>query len=561
MYYWRVFLWKNGAKSTEYTDYVVAPIFLEDKLDETLDAGEVILKSMPIATRNAFPPKTKFRIERYETADYTDEPRRWDMVVEHDDVEEYAGAPEICTHRVNLIEASAVAQNMHVDNIALTYELQDVDLNYKTIKEDNSILGQNGVRQQQGGGNYKEVACETCEKNVNTIDGSTYKYINSYDYVWEDSSLAKIKELLPVRDATQSHEITLDVPRLICRGYYENGIPSNLFEMNTITQITRTKTLNGAEISGTEVTVVERYSGAVSITAKDDDLYYSDGQTAAFTTATTGSGLIAAYGVNVFRNSRFRTHLPVVATASSSYSNKTITFETEALSEAEVAAGYGYIYKIKCRANPTNQSGMIEYYYNSAHLEERNETSGGVVFIVTFTERSKILTPATGVYIEASFKCKDMSEEAEGGTFLMKGVKYSCYDLLQKALLTIDTQILNNGQIGIDALADRYPILISPAWATRLKTATMQETIFEGKNLWEILLQIGYYLHAIPYLEFANDGTDRFMLSFRQLGDTSTKEDTSIKITVFNSRNLSDYFTQYDSYVTNLFSPQNEVDE
>lgn len=133
-YYYRVFLWENGSKSTEYTDNVVAPIFFEDKLDETLDTGEIILDNMPIATKKAFPPKTKFRIERYLTADYTDEPRKWDLVVDHDDVEEYAGLPEICCHRISLIEASVVTQGMHVDNIALTYELQDVTLNYKATK-------------------------------------------------------------------------------------------------------------------------------------------------------------------------------------------------------------------------------------------------------------------------------------------------------------------------------------------------------------------------------------------------------------------------------------------
>ena len=36
-------------------------------------------------------------------------------------------------HRISLIEASAIAQGMHVDNIALTYELKDVTLNYKTV--------------------------------------------------------------------------------------------------------------------------------------------------------------------------------------------------------------------------------------------------------------------------------------------------------------------------------------------------------------------------------------------------------------------------------------------
>ncbi len=139
MYHWRVWQWKNSKKNdkgeyvnnTEYTKYLTAPIFLEDRLDETMDTGEIILKSMPIATKNAFPLKTKFRLERYTKEDYTDEPKKWDMVVEHDDVEEFEGCPEICTHRIHLIEASVIAQGMHVDNIALTYELQDVDLNYK----------------------------------------------------------------------------------------------------------------------------------------------------------------------------------------------------------------------------------------------------------------------------------------------------------------------------------------------------------------------------------------------------------------------------------------------
>lgn len=559
-YYWRVFLWENGHKSTEYTDYTVAPIFIEDKLDETLDSGEVILKSMPAASRNAFPPKTKFRIERYTKADYSDEPRKWDLVVEHDDVEEYEGCPEICTHRINLIEASVIAQGMHVDNIALTYELQDVNLNYKTIKEDNSIIG-NALQNQPGGGYSPTVACETCEKNVNTIDGSTYKFINTYSYVWKDEDLQAIRALLKLCDATQSHNIKFDIPRLMCRGCYADGVWTELFEMNTVTRIYRTKRLNGQTISGSRTLLIQRYSGATSFTSNDDDLYYSDGQTAAFTTAYTGTAMWVAYGLNLFRLSRFRTHLPVVATASNSNNNKEIEFNTEALSEKEVAVGYDYIYEIECYANPTNQSGMIEYYYNSVYCDESHETSGGDVFELTFTERAKSICNATGVYLKASFECKDMSEDVEGGTFLMKGVKYSCYDLLQKALLTIDTQILNNSEIGIENLTDRFPIQISPDWVTRLKAAKMQETIFEGKNLWEVLLQVGYYLHAIPYLEFADDGTDRFVLAFRQLGDTKTKADTSSKITVFNSRNLSDYFTQYDSYVTNLFSPQNEVDE
>ena len=96
---------------------------------------------------------------------------------------------------------------------------------------------------------------------------------------------------------------------------------------------------------------------------------------------------------------------------------------------------------------------------------------------------------------------------------------------------------------------------------TKLKETQLHETIFEGKNLWEIFLQVGYYLHAIPTLTFAKDGSDKFMLSFRQLGDNKVKNNSSTKITVFNSQNLSEYFTQLDSYVTNIFSPQNHIEE
>ena len=44
MYYWKVFLWENGKKSVEYTDFCLAPIYYEDRLDETLDTGEIILE-------------------------------------------------------------------------------------------------------------------------------------------------------------------------------------------------------------------------------------------------------------------------------------------------------------------------------------------------------------------------------------------------------------------------------------------------------------------------------------------------------------------------------------
>ncbi len=554
-YYWRVFLWENGHKSTEYTDYTVAPIFIEDKLDETLDSGEVILKSMPAASRSAFPPKTKFRIERYTKADYTDEPKKWDFIVEHDDVEEYVGCPEICTHRISLIEASAVAQGMHVDNIALTYELQDVNLNYKTIRQDDTIIGDNFDAVSDGYGSPVHTEQEIVYNNTGSNNRKYFE--NTYFYKWD--RLSGIKQLLRYINIGTANEVSFIVPKLICQGCYGAGWV-DLFEINTITSVYRTKRLNGQVLEDTRALVAQKYSGATSFTANDDSVYHSTNTEAALVKIQNVERI---FGSSPPADSFFanRTTHPVIATASSSYEDKELKFTTEYLSDSEIAEGYDYLYTIECKANPTNQSGMLKRY--RAYCDDYKVINGnGIPNWCTYNTLTTTLCQAAGVYISsASFYSQDMTEDAEGGAFLMKGVKYSCYDLLQKALLTIDTQIINNSEIGLDTLFSRYSITIDQEWVTRLKVAKMQETIFEGKNLWEVLLQIGYYLHAIPYLEFADDGTDRFLLSFRQLGDTKQKTDTSQKITVFNSRNLSDYFTQYDSYVTNLFSPQNEIDE
>lgn len=137
-YYYKIWLWENGGKSTEYTNYMVAPFFREGCLNQTINTAEVVLDCMPIATKKAFPPKTKFRIERYTTSDFSDEPKMFDFCVETDNVEEYEGCPEICCHRIDLISPSVDAQGMHVDNIALTYELQDATLNYKTTVSDSA---------------------------------------------------------------------------------------------------------------------------------------------------------------------------------------------------------------------------------------------------------------------------------------------------------------------------------------------------------------------------------------------------------------------------------------
>jgi hypothetical protein len=89
-YYYKAFLFTNGHKGRELP--IQMPLFLEDKLNETLSTGQItaILDDV-----KSFPPKTKIKIELY-----TDDPtittnlipmRTWDYVIEDDQVEEWQG--------------------------------------------------------------------------------------------------------------------------------------------------------------------------------------------------------------------------------------------------------------------------------------------------------------------------------------------------------------------------------------------------------------------------------------------------------------------------------------
>ena len=609
MYYWRVFLWGNGHKSTEYTEYVVAPIFIEDKLDETLDSGELILKSMPIESRNAFPPKTKVRIERYTRADYTDEPRRWDMLVEHDDVEEYVGAPEICTHRINLIEVSAVAQGMHVDNIALTYELQDVDLNYRTTKENEGIVRVNNIQRGYEYPNFayggKSVAESTGNDgwllsypadywNFTQKNPSISYFDTTFRYVW--SNTRDIDNLVAKMSSGVANRIEFTIPTLTA--YTGNGSGwEAVAELPTRTTVSYIKYTQRA-VKDTDGTYVQdqNYEKTAVGSGTLVDITSFPKDTSSFKTLT-GRTEVDGNTIKVLETSyvwynfdssnsqggtkiimakwldETQSKVPLSYCDASRHHTKA-SFDTIVMADEEAVFTDNngnlfmswYEYTIQTREAIYGAGGsraIVRQYYKATSYWRNNSHENFTIeksreMLDTF--ESKPNTDPS-VYISTKVIVSGMLAEVAAGAFLAKGVKYSCYELLRKALLTIDTQIINNDEIGLDAMWERYPITIRSDWAARLQTAKMQETIFEGKNLWEVLLQTGYYLHAIPYLEFTDDGTDRFRLSFRQLGDTKTKEDTSVKITIFNSRNLSDYFTQYDSYVTNLFSPQNEVDE
>lgn len=91
-----------------------------------------------------------------------------------------------------------------------------------------------------------------------------------------------------------------------------------------------------------------------------------------------------------------------------------------------------------------------------------------------------------------------------------------------------------------------------------LAQTTIIETFYNQKNFYEILYEIGKYIHARPKVEV--DG-NRYKVGWKRYGSTDKKEDNATKLTVFNSRFIEEYISSVTSYVTNMFQMGGSITE
>lgn len=127
---------------------------------------------------------------------------------------------------------------------------------------------------------------------------------------------------------------------------------------------------------------------------------------------------------------------------------------------------------------------------------------------------------------------------------------YSALALLQKAIVNSCICEKIDGVYCADVNNSHLPFYIDPNYVTKLSGTAIIENFYNQKNLWEIAIEVGHYIHAIPELKFGSD--DRFMFTFNELGRTDQKEDNATKISIFNSRSVEDYICATSSYVSNM---------
>ena len=102
---------------------------------------------------------------------------------------------------------------------------------------------------------------------------------------------------------------------------------------------------------------------------------------------------------------------------------------------------------------------------------------------------------------------------------------YSALALLQKAIINSGLYEKKNGVYIADVNNSDVPFYIDTQYIDELSRTVIIENFYNQKNLWEIMIEVGNYIHAIPELKFGND--DRFIITFNKLGRTDEKQNNS----------------------------------
>lgn len=136
---------------------------------------------------------------------------------------------------------------------------------------------------------------------------------------------------------------------------------------------------------------------------------------------------------------------------------------------------------------------------------------------------------------------------------------YSALALLQKAIINSAIYEKQDGVYIADINNSNLPFYIDEAYIDKLNATVVIENFYNQKNLWEIMVEIGNYIHAIPELKFGKD--DKFLITFNELGRTDEQEDKTNKISIFNSRGVEDYIAATSSYISNMVQLGGVVEE
>ena len=536
----KVFLYdstKADYKGTEFSQYVLQGWTNTEDLTQELDTTELTLSNLDRKTE--FPPSTKFILEVYEDGELAHfsngNSMRFDRIVTQDTVQKVILTEELYSHKISLTEPSVIAQKRTVDNIATTYLLKDVTLETKSGLPIEELAPWNAITDYsmfQKEHNYAKTLVYSDSVKAVTKDGTTdLEYISIADL-----TNAKLKFILP------KLEIHLANKNLATKEFLL-GYASYDYVITEIDEGGASKTLlSGSIISNSSLAYPYGLNNPI-FSPYDKEWMWEDYKVWYDLSVIVGRTR-QRWGVRKYTDTKAAA--PV--------------YETP---EFNVSAGKNYSISLSLHEFPDDIPNGIVIYQANTHKPSAVCSQVDVDTGLWATASYKTLSPSAYTVAQSRFIYSTPNSEE---TFL-HGNPYSALLLLQKAIMNSNVYRKQSGvRVGdLNALDENgaysydCDFYIDEAYITELLETQVVESFYNQKNLWEIMVEVGYYIHAIPELVFGDN--DKFKITFNKLGETDLTTGNATPTSIMNFRGIDDYITTTDSYISNFVQLGGSIEE
>ena len=545
----------NNYRGTDYSQYVLLGDSDTDNLDDTLDTAEVTLAGLPF--REEFAPTTKFILEKWQLEnDELGNPvevlyKDLHLEVSTDAVEQPIMSDDTYfNHCITFIEAGVEAQTRIVDDIAITYKLKDVSLQSTPNYDPDA----NAIKSLT---NVETIPSENFGTNSGFFDWATRRIGHAFKWVmpdwyqvtingelktpsWDDWDNAKLYKEVP--SGQSSAQVQLPVPMLEClssvansKSYAHNGYCS----LEVIVEETNLASLQKTTILTMDVNP-NRNDTHENWTADSmlPQLNYGWIESRPFATISGGSTTGGVRGTFLHRVSQ-------VAEPTNTTTNRVITFNVQP----------NCFYNVSVRRK---------------ELDPKETTGCGIVTGFNYYEQEYDKQPAytafssyTSYYVWLDKNNTDSKINVNyplltlGFNAVQAGQAYSVYlrnapdatalNLFNKAQLTTQNTMKVDG-IVVDETPKTFYLQENDE--NELRNTIIVESFYNQKNFWQVLMDIGKYIHARPKVTFGED--NKLKVGWKRYGRTDQFTDNANNISIYNSRFVEEYISSLSSYITNM---------
>lgn len=537
----------NGYRGTDLSAYVMQGDELAERLNNELDTAFVTLAGY--SEKEGFAPTTKMIMDKVTDGVIV---ATYHWMVDEDLVEKPILSDDTYfDHHISLIEPSVVAQKRPVDNIAVTYKLKDVSLQILPAFDTEEVVSP-VYRASQFTPDVEFV-------HFNIINGNNRQYTTHFGKYFSFSggiSFANSNKRYQKLDGDTN--VTISFPKMNIffgqsgmKSFSEIGDASLDY---TITEATISnpsipvRTWNGSIISNSVIpkSVTDyawSFYGGVSEISDDDKKRFLPEE------GVSVAPLVVTYRAKKYTEPSAKDPSYSVTIDAKADRIYTVKLSLHDFGEIPSASGFSLY-----TSNPGSEVTVRRY-------EELPGTPP-----VSYPLKTDVFRAIEPIQSSMTVSFQTYSENTTSYLY-QSSIPYSALDLIAKAVT--NSVILPkksgvcigdiNARDASGKLTSNLPFYVDPNYVNALANTQVIENFYSQKNLWEILVEAGNYIHSIPEIKFGED--DRFMITFSPLGRTDEKTSANRPQSIMNFRGVQDYISSVSSYITNMVQLGGQVSE